>query len=58
MKLDDIMMWILTGLAGMVCLMLILGYSPWVFILSYWIVTLIRNGLIIQKQKKCKKEIA
>ena len=54
-KFDYVFMVALTILALLVCIAIILDISPWPFVLSYWILTLIKNAISIAVGKGKQK---
>ena len=51
MRSEDLLMYVLLIIAAVICVLLIFDLSPWLFILAYWVVSVIRNGFIIKRNK-------
>ena len=50
-RFNYVLMVALTILALLVCIAIVSDISPWPFILSYWILTLIKNVISIAGEK-------
>lgn len=56
MKDEDMLMYVLTIIAAIICIMFLFNLNPWLFILGYWVFTVIRNMCIIRDNKIKHKE--